>query len=132
MNAVGDSHAIIPELHLLEYAIVKSEYISYATSALNAERDQKTLTPRTLKPFSDPFDSKGYSDQLISNDMISEVYLEFGRRWREMESTVWLRTLIGKSISSLVACKRLGCSHNVQRCASHLIRPSKSGHEQWW
>ena len=50
----------------------------------------------SLQPFSEPFDVDGYDARSITHDLVTEVYEEFVRRTREMESTRYLRTLSGQ------------------------------------
>ena len=79
-------------MHLLEYHLRRSEY-------LHAFEGQMTAMPLfrpTLQAYSDPIDSEGYADTSITDDMISDVYLEFSHRTREAESTNYLQTLSGK------------------------------------
>lgn len=56
---------------------------------------QVCVVPHRLRAFSEPRDREGYADSSISNDMVTEVYLEFSARVRIQESEKYLRTLPG-------------------------------------
>jgi hypothetical protein len=78
------------ELHLLEYKQKMLEYIQNAPNHRASPFDVKPLVP-----FSTPYDPAGYADASISDDLISDVYLEFSERTRKSESERYLRTLTG-------------------------------------
>jgi hypothetical protein len=48
-----------------------------------------------LGAFSEPYALDGYADASITDDLITDVYLEFGERTRRIESERYLRTLTG-------------------------------------
>lgn len=74
------------ELHLLEYKQRMLEYLDFYTLRIN----QHSATPSVLHPFSAPNDPAGYRDASISNDLVTEVYLEYCERTRNMESGKYL------------------------------------------
>lgn len=67
------------------------------------------------KEFSLPYNPAGYADDSISNDMISQVYLEFTKRTRSEESWAYLRTLTGMQITSNI----------IAQCARDLLLSKK-------
>lgn len=52
------------------------EYVE--TTALRAQF--RIEGPEELRMFSEPNDPEGYRDSVITDDLISDVYLEFGER----------------------------------------------------
>lgn len=54
---------------------------------------------RIPKAFSAPHNAKGYNDNSISNDLVTQVYLELSKQTRDAESWAYLRTLTGSLIS---------------------------------
>jgi hypothetical protein len=81
---------IASELHLLKYHKRVLEYLQYFKSIPDGR-----FVPPQLKSFSDPTDKHGYNDDPISDDVITEVFLEFSNRTRNEESDEYLRTLTG-------------------------------------
>jgi hypothetical protein len=67
------------------------EYLSYFEA-----RRQNAFKKNNLKMFSDPANEKGYNDVPISNDMITEIYLEFIKKTRQQESVEYCKTRTGK------------------------------------
>jgi hypothetical protein len=57
---------------------------------------QNIFRPVLLQQFSAPNSTTGYNDKFISDDIITELYLEFGQRTRQEESSEYLRTLTGE------------------------------------
>jgi hypothetical protein len=49
-----------------------------------------------LKAFSKPYDMDGYADNYITDDLITDLYLDFSERTWRIESEKYLRTLTGK------------------------------------
>jgi hypothetical protein len=88
----------ITEMHLLEY---RRRYLEYL-QAFEARRETP-FSPAVLKPFSAPRNERGhskssplgYDDKSISDEMITEVFVEFSARTRQAESEQYLRTLTG-------------------------------------
>jgi hypothetical protein len=86
------------EMHLLEYRRRFLEYLQ----AFEARRETP-FSPAILKPFSVPQNERahskssplGYDDKSISDEMITEVFVEFSARTRQAESEQYLRTLTG-------------------------------------
>lgn len=82
----------LPELHLTEYHEMKLEYLR----AIEARKRQPSLLPITLQKFSDPLELDGYCDKPITDDLITDIYLDFSNKTRSSESQDYLRTLIGE------------------------------------
>ena len=80
------------ELHLLEYGQTKLEYLRYFES----RKKHASLFPVTLETFSEPWDSNGYRDKSITDDLITDVYTTFSDQTRSSESQAYLRTLPGQ------------------------------------
>ena len=81
------------ELHLLEYKQRMLEYLNhFRTRRVNLFR----ANIDRLLGFSSPSDVDGYGDKCISNDLITDLLLEFSERTRKIESTEYLQTLSGK------------------------------------
>jgi hypothetical protein len=80
------------ELHLLEY---KQRMLGYIQNASNRRASPWSTKP--LTPFSPPYDPSGYADVCISDDLITDVYLEFSERTRKLESEQYLWTLTGSA-----------------------------------
>src|SRR5438477_12260814 len=78
------------ELHLLEY---KQRMLKYIENATHRRVSPFEIEP--LVPFSAPCDKLGYADNPISDDLISDVYLEFSEYTRKFESEAYLQTLTG-------------------------------------
>lgn len=81
------------ELHLLEYHKRTLTYLQKYQ-----DRETSVFSPKHLTPFSDP-GSEGYDDKPISDDLITDILLEYSKRTRQEESMEYLRTLSGKHIT---------------------------------
>jgi hypothetical protein len=81
---------LAPELHILEYFKRKHEYLE----AFERRRPCFFRQSDVLEPFSDPYDV--YNSKSISDEMITEIYLEFSNRTRKAESDSYLRTRTGQ------------------------------------
>lgn len=57
-----------------------------------------------LQSFSAPNDPAGYNDKSITDDLISDVFLQFSNRTRLEECSKYLRTLSGMIPPLLYAC----------------------------
>jgi hypothetical protein len=66
---------------------------------------QNIFKPTLLQQFSAPNSTTGYNDKTISDDIITELYLNFGQRTRQEESSEYLRTLTGESSFILQYCR---------------------------
>lgn len=55
-----------------------------------------------LQEFSDPGNSLGYADKWISDEVITEVFVDFTARTRQKESELYLKTLSGTFSYDLV------------------------------
>jgi hypothetical protein len=85
------------ELHLLQYQQKALEYLQHFS--------RRRVTPfrsDPLKKFSSPYHMDGYADNYISDDLITDLYLEFSERTRRDESEKYLRTLTGKLTMELM------------------------------
>ena len=81
----------VSELHLLEYKQKMLEYLQHA-------QHRRRVSPfglASLEAFSGPYALDGYADTSITDDLITDVYLEFGERTRKIESERHIRTLTG-------------------------------------
>jgi len=88
------------ELHLLEY---KQKMLDYLQNM--KIRHTSEFKPNPLTPFSTPFDPKGYDDNCITDDLITDIFLDFSERTRKGESEEYQRTLTGELISrSKMSC----------------------------
>ena len=48
--------------------------------------------------FSSPYDLEGYGDDSITDDLITDVFLEFSERTQKDESDSYMRTLTGRCV----------------------------------
>jgi hypothetical protein len=83
------------ELHLLEYHKRVLEYLECFGSLPTGR-----LSPLRLKTFLEPTDKLGYNDNPISDDLITDVFLEFSDQTRKEESNEYLCTLTGMDTNS--------------------------------
>lgn len=70
-----------------------------------------------LAVFSGPLDAKGYANGWISDEKITDIYLEFFGRSRKAESDAYLRTLTGEPfmrrlLGAYGICADLSCKAN--------------------
>jgi hypothetical protein len=79
------------ELHLQEYFRDKYAYLQ-AFSCQQFSLFHPTLE---LKAFSDPCDKSGYDGRSISDEMVTEAYIEYSDKTRKAESDAYLRTKTG-------------------------------------
>ncbi|THH15644.1 hypothetical protein EW146_g4880 [Bondarzewia mesenterica] len=84
----------IKQLHLLEYQQLVLEYLNSFES-----RPASMFKPCPLEEFSGPRADAGYADVPITDDFITDVFLEFSERTRKAESGEYLRTLSGICLS---------------------------------
>src|SRR6266576_1253348 len=78
------------ELHLLDYHKKVLEYLNVFKSLPDTR-----LVPFPLKSFSEPHDKEGFNSHSISDETITEVFLEFGEKTRNKESDEYTHTLTG-------------------------------------
>lgn len=82
---------ISTELHLFEYKKRHLEYLEFYRL-----RGPTPLQPVALQSFSEPYNAKGYDDQSITDDMITEILLGYHEKTRGGESAEYMSTLTGK------------------------------------
>jgi hypothetical protein len=104
-------NAPTPELHLFEYKRRMLEYLE-AFSTYESSNSLNSLTlghyfngaaggmtagrQSGLQVFSEPDNQLGYDVKSISNEIITEVFLDFTTRTRQNESALYLKSLSGK------------------------------------
>jgi hypothetical protein len=118
------------ELHLLEYNQVHLEYVESLQSRPRLSPFEKP----SFIPFSAPRRTKndpthGYDDKSISDEIITEVFTEFGEKTRQRESDDYLCTLSGMQWISWYQDKfqvNIPTSSKVPFTRSHLPSGSKS------
>ncbi|CAK5283262.1 unnamed protein product [Mycena citricolor] len=93
-NGLGEN---IKQLHLLEYHRRLREYLQAYKATISSGSLVGFFRAPDLPNFSSPTEDHGYRDATISNDVITEVYVEFSRQTREAESAVYLRNTSGIS-----------------------------------
>jgi hypothetical protein len=81
-----------PELHLLQYKKRMLEYLQ-----VFGRKWVSPLRAQPLHKFSGPYDTNGYAATSVTDDGITDVFLEFSERTRQKESEKYLRTLTGRS-----------------------------------
>ncbi len=84
------------ELHLQEYFQRKFEYLD-----MYQRYHEKAASEVIKRDFAElgfglPEDIEGYHMNVITHDLISDVYLEFTKKTRVRESENYLRTLTGQ------------------------------------
>lgn len=123
----------LAELHLSYYHECKREYVLAVQNRVRREGKGQQLTlagrVKDVIPFSSPRDPDGYDDHSITNDIITEVYLQFGQL-RARESAAYLRTLTGKSIHNIVSVLQLTLGPKVSHC--HSTIPSSWQRKPRW
>ncbi|KAK6969492.1 hypothetical protein R3P38DRAFT_3500892 [Favolaschia claudopus] len=82
----------IKQLHLLEYKQRELEYLeAFRTRFIPTLNFGATAIP--LQEFSAPHDTSGYNDESITDDLITDTFIEFTDRTRAAECSKYLRTL---------------------------------------
>jgi hypothetical protein len=84
------------ELHLLDYHKKVLEYLNVFESLPDTR-----LVPLPLKTFSEPHDKLGFNSNSISDETVTEVFLEFSEKTRNEESDEYTRTLTGMTETGL-------------------------------
>ena len=88
------------ELHLLEYHQWMLEYLtSFETQKVNVFQP-----PVSLQKFSSYDDPNGYDNDWITNDMITNVYVEFMNKTRQCKSMSYCKTWTGLAFSGWIQC----------------------------
>lgn len=83
------------ELHLVEYHTSKLEFLQ----AYEIRQKQTSLVGTKFKEFSGPWDPNGYNDKSITDDLITDIFIDFSERTRSGESQDYLKTLTGEQQS---------------------------------
>jgi hypothetical protein len=65
---------------------------------------QNPFKPLVLQQFSAPDSTTGYNNKSISDDTITDVYLEFCERTRKGESSEYLKTITGEECRTSHQC----------------------------
>ncbi|KAK6984837.1 hypothetical protein R3P38DRAFT_2575379, partial [Favolaschia claudopus] len=82
----------IKQLHLLEYKQRELEYLeAFRTRFIPSFNFGPAANP--LQEFSAPHDTSGYNDESITDDLITDIFIEFSDRTRAVECSRYLRTL---------------------------------------
>lgn len=84
------------------------------TEGQKAHHTAQNLLPIQIRPFSDPFDEDGYAGTSISDDLITDLYADFGDRTRHIESDSYLRTLD-------VICASMGATFRITNKATVVV-----------
>ena len=90
------------ELHLLDYHKKVLKYLSVFQSLPDTR-----LVPLQLKSFSEPHDKLGFNTNSISDDTVTEIFLEFSEKTRNEESDEYTCTLTGMTENDLGLVIRL-------------------------
>ena len=87
-------------MHLLEYHKTRLEYLRHYI----ARREMVSVIPAgKLEEFSDPWER--YGSKPITDDLITEIYVDFSNHTRASESDDYLRTLEGWCAISWFVCE---------------------------
>jgi hypothetical protein len=78
---------VFAELHLFEFHQARLEYLKY----YEARKQHASLFPVSLKNFG----ANEYGDKPITDDLITDIFIEFSDQTRQSESEEYLRTLKG-------------------------------------
>ena len=81
------------ELHLLETRTRELEYLRL----LSGRRNALQFNPGLLKEFC--YSEKSYQGPSITDDLVTDVWMEFCKNTRQKESETYLRTLAGVNSS---------------------------------
>jgi len=81
---------VLAELHLLEYQQAVLEYLQ------EFQKKATIFQKVELAEFMGPNDPFGYNDKPITDDLITDVLLEYTKCTRRSESTNYLQTLYGE------------------------------------
>lgn len=82
------------ETHLLQYHRIRRQYLKQ----LKIRVEQNAIYPVVqIESFSGPWDPQGYADGSITNDLITDLYIDFGERTRKEESDTYTNSLSGQS-----------------------------------
>lgn len=82
---------VTQELHLFKYHCRHLEYLKI----LGGQKESGVFAVGPPTSFSGPYEQKGYNDKTITDDMITDVLLEFNERSRRQEASEFTRTLTG-------------------------------------
>lgn len=85
------------------------EYLDYFKS-----QRQNSMRPKNhIRPFSSPMDEDGYGDSLITNDLITDLYIDFVSKGRKSESIEYCQTRTGISIPVIFQKRTQLTSNNL-------------------
>lgn len=85
-------HLPFTELHLVEYHMTRLEFLR----AYEIRQQQTSLFGTNLEEFSGPWDPNGYNDRSITDNLITDIFVDFNTRTRSAESQDYLKTLTGE------------------------------------
>ncbi|KAJ6502910.1 hypothetical protein C8R47DRAFT_1251855 [Mycena vitilis] len=104
------------QLHLLEYKQRHLEYLrAFETRIVPALGGD----PTPLESFSAPYDQTEYNDKSITDDLITDVFLEFSNRTRIEECGKYLRTLVAICMNLDNTFKAAGKATVVDESKAH-------------
>ncbi|KAK7000737.1 hypothetical protein R3P38DRAFT_3218571 [Favolaschia claudopus] len=83
----------IKQLHLLEHKQRELEYLEAFRTRFKPAFNFGSADPNPLQDFSAPYDASGYNDESITDDLITDTFIEFTDRTRAVECSKYLRTL---------------------------------------
>jgi hypothetical protein len=86
-----NAYPLLAELHLLEYQQQMLEYLT----AFGGRRPNM-FQPLALQKFSGWDNPDGYDDDSMTHEMITDIYLEFVKKTRERESSLYCKTRTGQ------------------------------------
>lgn len=79
------------------------EYLLYYKSRRTSPFSARSC----IQPFSSPTDEEGYGDSFITNDLITDLYLDFIAKGRKSESIEYTQTRTGAVVCDLCLYFRL-------------------------
>ena len=102
------------ELHLLEY---KQGFLEYLQSFQQCHISPFETMP--LLEFSSPYDTEGYAYDSITDDLITDLFLEFSEWTQKDESNEYMQTFTGKSTSFITGINADFSKPSVYRLTIH-------------
>jgi hypothetical protein len=116
------------ELHLQEYFRDKHAYLQ-----VFERRQPSIFCPLKLQAFSDPESVNGYDMRSISDEMVTETYLEYNNKTRKLESEAYLRTRTGEwddLMIGAIGSATIGSHVHLTRQQLQDCRQGDCGHKQ--